>query len=149
MKTMKSPKAAEVDIISENSTGLGVVKIHESVISSIVRRATTAVKGVTRLAGSAFVDNLAEIVGSRKIHDRAISIKIDGAKVEIEVKVNVDYGAHVPTLAENIQSAIMTDVEKITGMKVSRVDVVIQEINHPDDEEVKEENEENEKNEES
>jgi uncharacterized alkaline shock family protein YloU len=141
-------RGREVDLAVENANELGVVKIHENVISSIVRKATCSVEGVSRLAGSALVDNIAEIVGSRKMHDRAIGIKIDGAEVEIEVKVNVEYGSHVPSLAANVQSSVMENVERITGMKVTKVDVVIQELEEePEEEEEEEENEEEEDNE--
>lgn len=141
-KRNEDGRGRDMELAAENSNELGVVKIHENVISSIVRRATCSVEGVARLAGSALVDNIAEIVGSRKMHDRAIGIKIDGSEVEIEVKVNVEYGSHVPTLAANVQSTVMDEVEKITGMKVTKVDVVIQELEEEPEEEEEEPEEE-------
>lgn len=107
---------------------LGVVKIHENVISSIVRKAALSVDGISRLAGSSFVDNIAEIVGSRKISDRAISIKLDEDKVEIEVKLNMKFGYKVPEVASEVQTAIIEQVENTTGMNVVCVNVVVQEI---------------------
>ena len=41
----------------------GIVKVHESVIASIIRKAACSVEGVVRLAGNTLVDNIAEFVG--------------------------------------------------------------------------------------
>jgi uncharacterized alkaline shock family protein YloU len=145
MKDLKSIKKDSIAPQSSNaatcagSSELGVIRIHENVISSIVRKAALAVDGVSRLAGSSFVDNIAEIVGSRKISDRAISIKLDDDKVEIEIKINMKFGYKVPEVASEVQTAIIEQVENTTGMNVVCVNVVIQEIEevaeHADNEE--------------
>ena len=97
--------------------------------------------GVSRLAGSSFVDNIAEIVGSRKISDRAIAIKLDEDKVEIELKINMKFGYKVPEVASEVQTVIIEQVENVTGMNVVGVNVVVQEI-----EEVTEHSEQEEEN---
>jgi uncharacterized alkaline shock family protein YloU len=124
-----------------NETGgeLGLVRIHENVLATIVRKATCSVKGIVKLAGSAFVDNLAEIVGSRKIHDRAISIDMGGESLLIEVKVNCLYGEHIPTVATSVQKAISEEVEKLTGLAVGKVNISVQELNEAEKEESGEE----------
>ena len=127
---IKEEKSLPQDIISESGNEQGVVRIHENVIISVVREATCSVDGVVRLAGSSIVDNLAEIVGSRKISDRAIKVNLDGPCVEIEVEINIAYGAHIPTVASGVQNKVIEDVQSITGMAVSKVDVVIQELGH-------------------
>ena len=113
---------------SANGGELGVIHISGNVIAAAVRKATCSVDGVVRLAGSALVNNIAELIGNKAIGDRAISVDIDGATVAIDVKVNMSYGAHVPTVAANIQSAVINEVEKITGMTVTCVNVVVQEL---------------------
>ena len=54
----------KVKSVKSQENSVGMVKVHESVIASIVRKATLEIEGVIRLAGSSLVDNLAEIVGS-------------------------------------------------------------------------------------
>lgn len=134
MREMKLKKDSEKPvsistIINNGKDGeLGVIKIHENVVSSLVRKAALSVEGVSRLAGSTFVDNIAEIVGSRKIHDRAISIRMDDDKIEIELKINMKFGYKVPEVASNVQTAIIEEVENVTGMNVMCVNVIVQEI---------------------
>ncbi|WP_176013290.1 Asp23/Gls24 family envelope stress response protein [Victivallis sp. Marseille-Q1083] len=122
----KSPTA-----VVEQTSELGSVQIHDNVISSLVRRAALNVEGVSRLAGSTFVDNIAEIVGSRKIQDRAITIikQEEGApKVAVEVKLNIKIGFKVPVVAEAVQRAVIEQVEATTGTTVTEVNVLVQEI---------------------
>lgn len=123
------PEAA----MAENTPCSGTVKVHESVIASIVRKAACAVPGVIRLAGSSLVDNLAEIVGSKKMYDRAISINMGENSVQVEVKVILAYGKHIPEIAETIQLVVVEEITRITGMHVSKVNVVI--IDLEDDQE--------------
>ena len=81
MKAAANSKKAEAPQV-ENTTAalegseLGEVKVHENVIASLVRRAALSVEGVSRLAGSTLVDNIAEIVGSRRMQSRAITIEM-------------------------------------------------------------------------
>lgn len=126
-------------ISCDKGSELGVVKIHENVISSLVRKAALSVDGVSRLSGSSFVDNIAEIVGSRKIHDRSISISIDVDKIDVEIKINIKFGFKVPDLAAAVQSAVIRQVEDVTGMTVVGVNVIIQEIEDVAEEETEEE----------
>ena len=128
-KTGRLSTSAEdaMNIESENAE-LGYIKIHESVIASIVRKSTCSVDGVVRLAGNTLIDNIAEIVGSKKIHDRAIAVYMDEDSVSIEVKINIAYGIHLPTVAANVQEAVAKEVEEITGLKVTKVNVIIREL---------------------
>ncbi len=114
--------------VKEDGSELGLIKIHENVIAAIVRKAALKVDGVVRLSGSTLVDNIAEIIGSKRMGDRAISVEINGDSVAVELKVNLMYGSHVPTVASNVQSCVLQELEKMTGMNVSAVNVIVQEL---------------------
>ena len=141
MKKNTKKKSSVPGAISSEGNELGLIHIHENVIATAVRKATCKVDGVIRLAGSAIVNNIAELIGNKTIGDRSISVNIDGATVVIDVKVNISYGAHVPTVASNIQSAVVEEVEKITGMTVTAVNVVVQELDESEDNPEEEETE--------
>ena len=128
----------------ENS-GAGEIKIHENVLSSLARRAALGVEGVSRLAGSILVDNIAEIVGSRRMQDRAVTIDIqEDNRVAVEIKINIKIGYRLPEVAEKVQKAVIDSIEAVTGMTVTGVNVLIQELEeeHEDEEEEEEEEEE-------
>lgn len=114
---------------SADSQSLGELKIHENVISSLVRRATLAQEGVSRLSGNNFVDTIGEIVGSRRIQDRAIIVKLcDDNRIELEVKVVLKFGYIVPEVAAAVQKSVIAEVENITGMTVTAVNVTVQDV---------------------
>ena len=132
---------AEKNSVEKNSTAvlehdeMGSVKIHENVVAQLVRRAVLEVEGVSRLAGSALVDDIATLVGSRRMQSRAVSVTLgDEGKVEIEVKVVLEFGYCIPEVAMKIQSAVIALVENTTGMSVVKVDVLVQEIDDPETE---------------
>lgn len=117
------------DAMMLGDSGLGDVKIHDGVIATLTRRAALAIEGVSRLAGNALVDNLAEIVGSRRMQARAITIAVnENNQITIEIKLNLKVGYTIPEVAENVQKAVIADVEKVTGMTVTTVHVLVQDI---------------------
>lgn len=133
-------------VISESGTELGKIKVHENVVISIIRKVVSSIPEVTRLAGNSIVDNIAEFVGSKKIHDRAISVKIEENSVSADIKINVLFGANIPDTAATVQSSAIEEVEKMTGMNVSSINVIIQEIEELEDAQEEETSEEEEKN---
>ncbi len=145
-KTQAEEAKVEEKIISSRINEdqvLGELKIHENVISSLVRRATLAQEGVSRLSGNNFVDTIGEIVGSRRIQDRAIMVKFsDDNRIELEIKVVIKFGYVVPVVAAAIQKSVITEVENMTGMTVTAVNVTVQDVEdeYIDDEEDEEEN---------
>lgn len=124
-------KTEEKVIVSTRNDvqSFGELKIHENVIASIVRKATLAQEGVSRLSGNNFVDTIGEIVGSRRIQDRSIIVKFsDDNRIELEIKIVVRFGFIVPEVAAAVQQSVITDVEAMTGMTVVAVNVTVQDI---------------------
>ncbi len=123
---------------------VGSVKIHENVIAQLVRRAVLDVEGVSRLAGSALVDDIASLVGSRRMQSRAVAVVLgEESTVAIEAKVVLMFGYTIPEVAAKIQTAVIELVENTTGMSVTKVDVLVQEIDDPEEEAGEEEAEAN------
>ncbi|MBS1370206.1 MAG: Asp23/Gls24 family envelope stress response protein [Lentisphaeria bacterium] len=135
MKAAANNKKAAAPQTEANSTAaalegseLGEVKVHENVIASLVRKAALSVEGVSRLAGSSLVDNIAEFVGNRRMA-RAITIEMDdNNRVMIEIKLVLKIGFNIPEVAPQVQKAVIEGVEKVTGMTVTKVGVLFQDI---------------------
>ena len=123
---------ARTTITSDTPSELGLIKIHDNVLASLVSRAVLGVEGVSRLAGSVIMDNLAGMVGS---HSRAIEIVKDGDdKLKIVVKVNVFFGTVIPAAAVEIQRQVIEQVESAAGVTVAAVDVIVQQLDDMFDE---------------
>lgn len=123
--------------MNQNLTGAssvpGNVRIHGNVIAAIVRKIACSVEGVAKISGSSFVDNIAEMVGSKKMHDRSIVVEMGESSVSVEVSINLVYGVSLPDVAEKVQKAVSAEISRLTGLKVSKVNIVIREIEYPDD----------------
>ena len=130
MSDVKNSEAnAKHETMVLEDTEMGDIRIHESVIASLARRATLSVEGVSRLAGNSLVDNIAEIVGSRRIQSRNVGIMFgEENDVAIEVKIALKFGYCIPKIATAVQKAVIDEVESTTGMNVTSVRVLIQEI---------------------
>ena len=126
------PAAAENRNAAETSLmegELGEIKIHETVIATLVAMATRKVPGVSRLAGSTVVDAIASIVGSRRMQARAITVGIAGDNcVVIDLKLNILIGYRLPDVVQQVQRAVIDNIEAVTGMTVTRVNVAVQDI---------------------
>lgn len=119
---------------------LGEIKIHENVIANLVAMATRKVPGVSRLAGSTVVDAIASIVGSRRMQARAITVGIAGDNcVTIDLKLNILIGYRLPDVVQAVQRAVIDNIESVTGMTVTRVNVAVQDIDEQPEEETDEE----------
>ena len=107
-----------------------VVKVHESVIVSIARKAASAVPGVVRFAGNNLLDNLADIVGTNRL-DRSIAIEMEPSSVSIELRLVLSTACYIPQVAMDIQKAVVNDVVNMTGMQVSQVNVYVVDLESP------------------
>ena len=130
---------ANIGSIGEEATVGGIVKVHESVILSIVRKTACEVPGVIRMAGNSFVDNLADIVGNRRIFDKAVRLEMGDNTVSLEVQLILEYGCNIPEVAREVQKKIAEEILNITGMTVNKVNIVVADLDEEDEEEDEEE----------
>ncbi len=134
MRANHAPAAADAghQTTLDQSNDFGDIRVHDNVISTLVRRAALGVDGVSRLAGNTLIDGIAEFVGSRR--GRAIGIVKDEKspeRIQIEVKINLMFGYKVRAVAEAVQKSVIELVENTTGMNVTKVTVLVQEMEDP------------------
>ncbi|MBP5183238.1 MAG: Asp23/Gls24 family envelope stress response protein [Lentisphaeria bacterium] len=114
-------------LLGKNS--IGEIGITERAVAMIVRGSVSSTPGVARLTGNTLVDNLAELVGSKSIKDRSISIKAGKeGSIDVEVAVNIRYGYNLPETATELQNAIASDIFFYTGLAVAHVDVIVRDL---------------------
>lgn len=116
----------------ESGASAGTIKIHEGTIATIVKRSALSVEGVARISGSSLIDNIAELVGSKKIQDRAIAVTFsEGSVVSVELAINVLFGYNLPKVAESVQKTVIDAIREMTGLNIAGVNVNIREIDDP------------------
>ncbi|MBQ7668620.1 MAG: Asp23/Gls24 family envelope stress response protein [Clostridia bacterium] len=100
------------------------LSISEEVISTMAERVILSVSGVHALNGG--------IMGNFLGKKGAPGIKVDisGKEIMLDVYVTVDYGTKIPDIAWEIQDRVKKELENMTGMIVTTVNVHIQGINY-------------------
>ncbi len=123
----------------------GNVKIDNEVLASIAAVGAKKVPGVHRIFKS-LVGGIAQII--KKAPDAGVRVIVGENEVSFELKVIVDYGTNIPEVTYQIQKTIKEEVERMSGLKVANVDVIVHGVHiskkqsHEDmeEEEVKDDN---------
>lgn len=133
MKQLKKTydTCATLDGAELNGCTVGQIRIQESAIVAMVKKAALSVPGVTRISGSSLLDNLAELVGSKRMQDRAVLIRFSGCSVSVEISLNVLYGSNIPGVAGKVQKNITNAIVENSGLTVSKVNVNIRDLEEP------------------
>lgn len=125
------------DIIKETEA-VGVVKISDEVVSVVAALAADEIEGINAgLAGG-----ISQILGGKKNVSKGVKVSVNENSAIIDLYVVVNYGVKIPEVCKNVQENVMNTVETITGLNVSAVNVYVQNIVLPKNEEqnIKDEN---------
>ncbi len=120
MKEIENEKVE--DCIVEES---GIVKISEEVVSTITYFSTIEVKGIIGMTSAGGINQLS--IG-KKNPSRGVKVTINGDNAIIDLYVIVEYGVRIAEVAKAVQTNVKKSVESLTGLKVSNVNVHIQDV---------------------
>ena len=101
------------DIIMEKKD-IGEVKIASDVVSVIAALAATEVEGVNSMAGM-------NKFGAR--------VLMNEGRVHVDMMIIVKYGYSIPKISKQVQSRVSQQIETMTGLKVSGVNVRVAGVN--------------------
>jgi len=113
----------------ERTTDLGLVKISNEAISAIAYTAATQIKGVAKMGGGLGRTICEKLM--RRSSSRGVRIKLNNGEIRISVSIIVEYGIDIPRIADEVQESVKHAVEKMTGLVLSEVDVVVEGVNQP------------------
>ncbi|MBP6063012.1 MAG: Asp23/Gls24 family envelope stress response protein [Fusobacteriaceae bacterium] len=119
---------------------LGNVKIADDVVKTIAAKAAGDVEGVYKLAGGV-ADEFSKILGKKR-PTHGIKVEIGEKECVLEIYVIVEYGYKIADVATHIQKSVLKDVTEITGLKVTEINIFVQDIKvlSEEDEKVLEDN---------
>jgi len=103
------------------------LSISEEVISTLAERVITAVAGVHSLNGG-IMGGINNMLGKKA--SQGIKVDINGNEISMDVYITVEYGVKIPDIAWEIQDKVKKELENMTGMIVTTVNVHIQGINY-------------------
>ena len=100
----------------------GTVMISEDVIAEIVSHAVSEVEGVVSISTKPGAD-IAELIG-KKNWGRGLKITIaEDNSVSVDCNIVVSYGQAVVTIAKDVQAAVISALESMTGIKIAGINV--------------------------
>ncbi len=114
---------------TEISNDKGSIRISEEVISTVAGLAAIEVEGVSAMSGSWGTD-LAEKLG-KKNFAKGIKVDLTEDQAKIDIFIVVQYGFEIPKVAVNVQNAVKSAVEMMTGLVVSGINVQVVSIAMP------------------
>lgn len=111
----------------QENKGIGEVKIASDVVAAIAALAATEVDGVYAMAGNV-TNELISKFGKRKL-SKGVKAQMDAGVVHVDMMVNVRYGYHIPKVSEQVQDRVSQQIETMTGLGVSEVNVRVAGVN--------------------
>ncbi|WRS28147.1 Asp23/Gls24 family envelope stress response protein [Oscillospiraceae bacterium MB08-C2-2] len=110
----------------------GSLKISQEVIATICSVAALEIDGVSSLAESPA--SLWGLLGSSN-RNKSIQVSLSDDFAEINIHLNLDFGAKITQVGPAVQAAIKDSVQNMTGIAVSKVNVYVAGIVFPQSEE--------------
>ena len=119
-------KEVELEKVEDNvEKESGIVKISEEVVSTITYFSTIEIKGIIGMTSTGGINQLS--IG-KKNPSRGVKVIINGDTATIDLFVIVEYGVRIAEVARAVQTNVKKSVESLTGLKVSNVNVHIQDV---------------------
>lgn len=114
-----------------NESTIGIVKISDEVVSVIAEIAADEIQGIVEVPHGVS-SNISQILkGKKSSSGKSVKVTLEEDKAIIELNVAVEYGMKIPEIVSAVQENVKKTVEAMTGLKVDKVNVNVQNIYVP------------------
>lgn len=114
---------------------VGIVKISDEVVEVIAGLAAAEIKGVMGMSAS-LVGGISQMLSGKKNLSKGVKVNLGEDNASIDLYLVVQYGIKIPEVADSVQKNVKKAVESMTGLNVSGVNVYVQNVILPKEEEV-------------
>ena len=125
-----APRRAAAELISEH----GRTTISDVVVAKIVSLATREVDGVYAMGtGTARMIGAVRqrVPGTRTSDTQGVSVEVGERQAAADLDLVVEYGVSIPDLAAAVRGNVISAVERICGLEVTEVNVNVDDIHLP------------------
>ncbi|MBE7032511.1 MAG: Asp23/Gls24 family envelope stress response protein [Ruminococcaceae bacterium] len=119
--------SVEEKVLNTNIDKDGNIAISNDVIATIAAIAAKSIDGVYGMVNS-LTGGFAELLG-KKNPSKGVKVTVNDRDVKIDMFVVVEYGVKIPDVAWEIQGKTKNEVEAMTGLNVTAVNVNIEGVN--------------------
>ena len=125
LPSASEPRTEEAQTDTLPTAQLGSVRIARRVLRTVVEQAALGVRGVARMARA---HGDWQHVLDRSLPQHGVSLAVHGDVVGVELYLIVEPGASMIEVGTQVQEAVDAAVEHILGMRVSEINVYIQDV---------------------
>jgi uncharacterized alkaline shock family protein YloU len=117
-------------------TEKGATTIADAVVTKVASIATREVGGVYELGGGAAraVGSVAQRVGIGDQRTQGVAVEVGEKEAAVDLTIVVEYGESIPKLSQQIRENVTRRIEGITGLVVTEVNVTVNDLHFPGDE---------------
>ena len=135
-------RTRSAEVTSQLITPTGSTTIADVVVSKIAGLAAKEVSGVYALGGgpARAIGQLRErIPGARTNHSQGVSVEVGEVEAAVDLDLVAEYGLSIQDVAEGVRRNVIGSVERMTGLRVVEVNVVVNDVHLPEPEKAPEE----------
>jgi len=119
----------KIENVEMEAVDAGCVSISSDVVATIASMAASGIEGVTSMI-STISSGFAELLGKKNVA-KGVKVDVDENNAVIDLYITVEYGAKIPDVAWNVQSKVKSEVESMTGLNVTDVNIHIEGVSMP------------------
>ena len=121
----------ETQIPTDSEENIGNIKISVDVVAKLASIAASEIDGVSGMHKTFVSEVTQKFV--KKNSSQGVKVDIDDGMANIDLYLVVKYGVKIPELAWNVQEAVKSTVEEMTGLNVTSVNIHIEGIEFGDE----------------
>lgn len=119
-----------MDNVKDEST-LGIVRISDEVVSVIAGIAAEEIQGILEIPHGVG-NNISQILkGKKSSTGKSVRVTLGEDSATIDLSVAVEYGIKIQEVVSAVQENVKKTVEAMTGLKVEAVNINVQNIYVP------------------
>ena len=107
--------------MGEEKTTLGRIHISPNAVATIAYYATLESYGVVGVAPKNLADGIVHTITGEP--SRGVSIHYNGEDIDIDIRVIVEYGTRILSVADSVANTVRFHVEKALGLRVNNINV--------------------------
>lgn len=136
--TAPTPRGAGSAAKPGEEHGQGKTTIASAVVQKIAGMAAREISGVYSLGGGvsrAFGAIRERIPGAGTTSTSGVSVEVGEKQAAIDLDLVIEYGAAIADVARAVRKNVITGVERMTGLEVIEVNIAINDVHLPEDDE--------------
>ncbi|MEJ7718102.1 MAG: Asp23/Gls24 family envelope stress response protein [Thermoleophilaceae bacterium] len=122
-------------------SGRGTTTIADAVVSKVAGIAAREVPGVYNMGGGAAraVGGFTSRIGFGDDRTQGVGVEVGEREAAVDLTLVIEYGESIPQVSNAVRDNVAKRIEGITGLSVTEVNITVNDLYFPGDEQTEEE----------